>query len=154
MVISREKTSTSKNTQEGSKQVFPRLDPEPRSLPFSEDAEKGVLCSLLLNATEVSDLCRTFLREGAFYIPAHELVYNLILELVDGKKPIDFITLRQALKDRNQLEEIGGVEYVSDLYSFVPSAANAEYYIAIVRKKYILRRLILTCGGLSRDCYE
>jgi replicative DNA helicase len=154
MVISREKTSTSKNTQEGSKQVFPRLDPEPRSLPFSEDAEKGVLCSMLLNATEVSDLCRTFLREGAFYIPAHELVYNLILELVDGKKPIDFITLRQALKDRNQLEEIGGVEYVSDLYSFVPSAANAEYYIAIVREKYILRRLILTCGGLSRDCYE
>ena len=48
-------------------------------------------------------------------------------ELVDGNKPVDFITLSQAIKDRAQLDEIGGPEYLSDLFSFVPSAANADY---------------------------
>ena len=52
--------------------------------------------------------------------------------LVDSNKHIDFITLKQALKDRAQLDEIGGPEYLSDLFSFVP---NADYYIAIIREK-------------------
>jgi hypothetical protein len=58
---------------------------EPRSLPFSEDAEKGVLCSLLLNPSEVSDLCRLALPEGAFYISAHAIVYRK-----EAKKAQDF----------------------------------------------------------------
>jgi replicative DNA helicase len=126
----------------------------PRSLPFSEDGEKGVLCSLLLAPREVADLCILRLRSDAFYIPAHRTVYDLVLEFGDKSKPIDFVTLRQALKDRNQLEDIGGVEYINELYSFIPTAANANYYIEIVREKYILRRLILTCNSLSTQCYE
>ena len=136
------------------KQVLRPVDPEPRSLPFSEDAEKGVLCSLMLNASEVSDLCRAMLRAGAFYIPAHEILYNVILGLVDSKVPIDFVTLKQALKDKNELDEIGGIEYLNELFTFIPTPANAEYYIGIVREKCILRRIILTCASLSRDCYE
>jgi replicative DNA helicase len=130
------------------------VGPEPRPLPFSEDAEKGVLCSLMLSPSEVSDLCRTSFRTDAFYIPAHQLIYNLILELVDSKIAIDFVTLKQALKDRNQLEEIGGPENLNELFSFIPTSANAEYYIAIVREKLLLRRIILTCATLSRDCYD
>jgi replicative DNA helicase len=126
----------------------------PRSLPFSEDGEKGVLCSLLLSPREVGDLCVLSLRPDAFYIPAHETIYSLILEFGDKSKPIDFVSLKQALKDRNQLDEIGGPEYLSALYSFVPSAANASYYIEIVREKYILRRLIITCNKLSNQCYD
>src|SRR5271165_313853 len=85
----------------------------PRSLPFSEDGEKGVLCSLLLSPREVADICVLRLRSSAFYIPAHEIIYN-----------------------------------------FVPSSANAAYYIDIVREKYVLRRLINTCTKLSTQCYE
>jgi replicative DNA helicase len=126
----------------------------PRSLPFSEDGEKGVLCSLLLSPRDVIDLCVLHLRSDAFYIPAHEIIYSLVLEFCDKRKPIDFIALKQALKDRNQLEEIGGPEYLSDLYSFVPTAANAGYYIDIVREKYVMRRLISTCNKLSTQCYD
>jgi replicative DNA helicase len=126
----------------------------PRSLPFSEDAEKGVLCSLLLSPREVGDVCILRLRTEAFYIPAHEILYSLILEFGEKRKPVDFISVKQALKDRNLLEEIGGPEYLSDLYSFVPTAANAGYYIDIVREKYVLRRLITTCTKLSTQCYD
>src|ERR1700726_2163737 len=126
----------------------------PRSLPFSEDGEKGVLCSLLLSPLEVADICVLHLRSEAFYIPAHEIIYGLVLEFGDKRKPIDFVSLKQTLKDRNQLEEVGGPEYLSDLYSFVPTAANAGYYIDIVREKYVLRRLISACNRLSGQCYD
>src|SRR6266404_4472089 len=126
----------------------------PRSLPFSEDGEKGVLCSLLLSPREVADICVLCLNPDAFYIPAHRTIYCLVLEFGDKSKPIDFVSLKQALKDRNQLEEIGGPEYLSDLYNFVPTAANAGYYVDIVREKYVLRRLILACDSLARRCYD
>jgi replicative DNA helicase len=126
----------------------------PRSLPSSEDGEKGVLCSLLLSPREVADICALSLKADAFYIPAHRTIYSLILEFGDKSKPIDFVSLKQALKDRNQLEEIGGPEYLSALYSFVPTAANASYYIEIVREKYVLRRLIIAFNNLSNQCYD
>src|SRR5271165_2208834 len=127
---------------------------ESRSLPFSEDGEKGVLCSLLLSPRDVLDLCQIKLRPEAFYAPARQILYNLVAELVDSNKPIDFITLKQALKDRAQLDEIGGPEYLSDLFSFVPSAANADYYIDIIREKYLLRQTIMTCNRVVSDCYD
>jgi replicative DNA helicase len=126
----------------------------PRSLPYSEDAEKGVLCSLLLSPRDVGDLCILRLHPTAFYAPAHKIIYELVLEFSDKSKPIDFITLKQALKDRGFLEEVGGPEFLNELYTFVPTAANAGYYIDIVREKYLLRRLILACDSLSSRCYE
>src|SRR5208283_2300544 len=127
---------------------------EGRSPPFSEDGEKGVLCSLLLSPRDVLDLCQIKLRPEAFYAPAHQILFNLVAELVDSNKPIDFITLKQALKDRGQLDEIGRPEYLSDLFSFVPSAANADYYIDIIREKYLLRQMIVTCNRVVNDCYD
>jgi replicative DNA helicase len=126
----------------------------PRSLPFSEDGEKGVLCSLLLSPKEVADICVLRLPSSAFYIPAHEIIFNLVLEFGDKRKPIDFVSIKQALKDRNLLDEAGGPEFLSDLYNFVPTSANAAYYIDIVREKYVLRRLINACTKLSTQCYE
>src|SRR5215472_16528533 len=83
----------------------------PRSLPFSEDGENGVLCSLLLSPREIADICMLRLRSDAFYVPAHQIIYDLVIEFRDTNKPVDFVSLRQALKDRNRLEETGGVEY-------------------------------------------
>ena len=74
---------------------------------MSEDAEKGVLCSLLLNPREVSDTCRAIVAAEAFYIPAHHIVYETILALIDGNRPVDFLTVCQALRDRSLLEEVG-----------------------------------------------
>lgn len=126
----------------------------PRSLPYSEDAEKGVLCSLVLSPREVGDLCILRLHPDAFYAPAHKIVYELVIEFADKSKPIDFITLKQTLTDRGFLEEVGGPEFLNELYTFVPTAANAGYYVDIVREKYLLRRLILACNSLAGRCYD
>lgn len=126
----------------------------PRSLPYSEDAEKGVLCSLVLSPREVADLCILRLHPDAFYAPAHKIIYELVIEFSDKSKTIDFISLKQTLKDRGFLEEIGGPEFLNEVYTFVPTAANAGYYIDLVREKYLLRRLILACNALSSRCYD
>src|ERR1700740_836545 len=65
----------------------------PRSLPFSSDAEKGVLCSILVSPRDVSDFCVLRLHPAAFYAPAHQIFYELVLEFAHKSKPIDFITL-------------------------------------------------------------
>jgi AAA domain/DnaB-like helicase N terminal domain len=128
----------------------PKVDP----LPFSDDAEKGVLCSLLLSPRKVGDLCILRLRQSAFYVPAHETLYRLVLEFLDESKPIDFISLKQALQDRRQLEEIGGAEFLNELYGFVPTAANVAYYIDIVLEKHQLRRCKQLCDRLSGQCKD
>jgi replicative DNA helicase len=100
-----------------------------------QDGEKGVLCSLLLSPQQVADLCLLQLRTEAFFIPAHRIIYDLVLEFHEKGKPVEFVALKQALSDRGRLDEIGGAEFLSHLYSFVPTAANAEYYIEIIRTK-------------------
>ena len=125
-----------------------------RSLPFSEDGEKGVLGSLLLSPRTVLDLCQIKLLPNAFFMPAHQTINNFAAELVESNKPVDFISLKQSLKDRGQLDEIGGPEYLSALFSFVPTAANADYYIHIIREKQILRQMIMTCNRVASDCYD
>jgi DnaB-like helicase N terminal domain len=120
------------------------------SLPFSENGEKGVLCSLLLSPSDVVQLCRQRIPQDTFYIPAHQILYGLCLECIQDGRPIDFVPLKQALKDRNQLGEIGRSEFLSDLYSFVPSAANASHYIGIVHQKWPRRKVILDCRRRKR----
>ena len=124
-----------------------------RALPFSEDAERGVICSLLLSPREIMDVCQIRISQEAFYIPAHQIVYSVVTELVGANKPVDFISVKQALKDANLLDEIGGPEYLSGLFSFVPTSANADYYIDIIREKHILRQIISTCGRVTTQCY-
>src|SRR5271157_3914459 len=113
---------------------------EGRSLPFSEDGEKGVLCSLFLSPRGVLDLCQIKLRPEAFYTPAHQILFNLVAELVDSNKPIDFITLKQALKDRNKLDEIGGPEFsVISSPSFLPPPTRTTTAISSARSTSFVR---------------
>jgi replicative DNA helicase len=114
-------------------------------MPFSNDAEKGVLTSILLVPTHTLAVARSQLTKNSFYIPAHQVVYDLVCELSDDSKPVDFVLLRQTLKDRNQLEEIGGVEYLDELYRFAPTAANVNHYVKIVHEKELLRQVIVGC---------
>ena len=120
-----------------------------RPLPFSEDDEKGLLCSQLREPANVWDICADRnLRPDAFYIPAHRILYSILVELskdalciaADGK--IDFVPLKRALKDRGQIEEIGGEHWLSALYDFVPTAANAAWYADIICDRWERRRAI------------
>ncbi len=126
-----------------------------RQLPQSLDAEKGVLCSILLSPEGVLNTCiEQGIKPEHFYFPAHSQIYELLLALFEKRIPIDLITLTQQLSDRNLLEKVGGALAITDLFTFVPTAANAEYYLEILREKYLLRQVILTCTEFAGRCYD
>ena len=106
--------------------------PRGNTLPYSEDAEKGVIASMLLAPEIVSAEAAALLTAEAFYHPAHATIYALILEMIHERAPVTFISLKWWLASRNQLDEIGGKEFLNELYTFVPTASNARYYIDIV----------------------
>src|SRR4030095_9041527 len=92
--------------------------------------------------------------EQYFYVPAHQTIYNVLVDLWNTGQAIDLITFTQVLRDRNLLESVGGAAFVTNLFTFVPTAANLEYYREIVRDKYILPQIISTATESVRRAYE
>lgn len=124
--------------------------------PHSIEAEQGVLGCVLLSPNDCLGTCIEKFKKGVevFYDLRHQVIFDTLIEMYDSKQPIDLITLQQKLKDKNQLEPVGGVTYLSALPDAVPSAANLEYYLEIVREKYILRKMIMTCTGVVSRVYD
>ena len=126
-----------------------------RLLPQSPDAEKGLLGSILLLPREVLGECvEAGIEAGYFHIPAHAVIYVVLLDLWNDNQAIDIITLTQVLRDRNKLEEAGGAALVSSLLTFVPTAANASYYMEIMQEKFTLRAIIKTCTEYAARSYD
>jgi replicative DNA helicase len=125
-----------------------------RSPPHSAEAEQGVLGSMLLSPRDVIAECVERINEEYFYIPAHETVYNVLVDLWNAGQAIDLITFTQVLRDRNLLDAIGGPSFVTSLYTFVPTAANVDYYLGIIRDKYLLRQVIAGGTEAVRRAYE
>ena len=124
-----------------------------QSLPFSEDGEKGVLCSLWRAPSEVAKQCdENHVTRDSFYIPSHVILYETIRRWPDPDTPVDFTWLKNELG--NQLEECGGAESVNELYDFVPTHKGAQHYIEIVLEKSALRRTILVCKDVQEKCLE
>jgi replicative DNA helicase len=118
--------------------------------PHSVEAEQGVLGCVLLSPQESLGTCIERLRNGAdvFYDLRHRMLYELLVGMLEAKEPIDLLTVQQRLKDRNQLDGVGGVAYLSSLCDAVPSAANLGFYLDIVREKELLRAMIRTCTNV------
>jgi replicative DNA helicase len=125
-----------------------------RSPPHSAEAEQGVLGSMLLSPRDIIAECVERITEEYFYIPAHQTIYNVLVDLWNAGQAIDLITFTQVLRDRNLLDAIGGASFVTSLYTFVPTAANVGYYLEIVRDKYILRQIISASTESVRRAYE
>lgn len=126
-----------------------------RLLPQSPDAEKGLLGSILLSPRDVlGDCVEGGILPEHFHIPAHGSIYMVLLDLWNANQPIDFITLTQTLRDRNKLDEAGGAGLITELFTFVPTAANASYYMEIVQEKYTLRSIIRTCTEYAGRAYD
>ena len=122
-----------------------------QSLPHNADAEKGVLGSMVLSG-EARALCAQT-PEEFFYIPAHRIVFQTLRTFEDNH-PVDFVLLKNKLVAAGQLQEAGGVEFVNALYAFVPTAANWEYYLSILREFYQRRTTILECDRLKTTAYD
>ena len=125
-----------------------------RTLPHSLEAEQGVLGSMLISPREIIAECVEKINEEYFYVPAHQTVYMVLVELWNAGQGIDLITFTQVLRDRNVLETVGGAAFITSLFTFVPTAANVTYYLEIVRDKYILRQIIAACTESVRRSFE
>jgi len=123
-------------------------------LPHSLEAEKGLLGSMLLAPAEVIGKAVQEIDAAHFYLPAHQVIYQTLVDFWTRQQPADVITLTQALRDRGQLELVGGAALVTELFTFVPTAANATYYLEIVREKFVLRQIINTCTDCAARSYE
>src|SRR5216117_2591582 len=125
-----------------------------RAPPHSVEAEQGVLGSMLIAPQDVIPECVEKIKEEYFYVPAHQTVFRVLVEQWSAGQAIDLITFTQTLRDQNVLETIGGASFVTSLFTFVPTSANIDYYLEIVRDKYVLRQIIITCTEGVRRAYE
>jgi replicative DNA helicase len=124
--------------------------------PHSVEAEQGVLGCVLLSPKEGLGRCLEKFKRGAetFYDVRHQTLFSLLIEMGERQELVDLITVGQRLKDKNQLEGVGGWAYLSSLMDAVPSAANIDYYVDIVWEKYLLRKMIGTCTQAIARAYE
>ncbi len=112
-----------------------------RQPPHDMAAEQSVLGGMLLSKDAIADVVEV-LRPGDFYRPAHQAVYDTILDLYGRGEPADPVTVAAGLDRRGELKRIGGPPYLVTLTQTVPTAANAGFYAEIVAEKAILRRLV------------
>lgn len=112
-----------------------------RTPPQDLEAEQSVLGGMLLSKDAIADVIEA-LRGGDFYKPAHQTIYEAVLDLYGRGEPADAITLAAELTKRGELGRVGGAPYLHTLISSVPTAANAGYYARIVSERAILRRLV------------
>lgn len=125
-----------------------------RRLPQSLDAEKAVLGCILLSPSDVIDMCAQRIDVKHFYFPAHAQIYEVMLDLWQKSKPIDLITLTQELTDLTVIDQVGGAAAISEIYTFVPTAANVDYYLDILCEKGLLREIITTCTEFAGRGYD
>ena len=121
---------------------------EPRDL----DAEKAVLGAAVLSTNALADAME-YLQPQDFYRKAHQIIFQKMIDLNDDDQPIDPLTMKSALDKDNQTENIGGVAYIAELASAVPTAANVVYYSKIVHDKATRRRLINTATKIINKSY-
>jgi replicative DNA helicase len=115
--------------------------PDDRLPPQDLGAEQSVLGSMLLNKDAIAD-CLEVTKSTDFYRPAHELIYDAVLDLYGRGEPADAITVADELNKRGDLTRVGGQAYLHQLIQSVPTAANAGYYAEIVHERAVLRRLV------------
>jgi replicative DNA helicase len=124
--------------------------------PHSTEAEGALLGCILLSPDSCLVECvqKNKAGEKLFYDLRHQTLYRALVEMWDEMEPIDLITLRQWLSDRQQIDAVGGLGYISGLSDAVPSAANMQYYLDIVTEKYRLRKMVQTCTDIVGRIYD
>lgn len=125
-----------------------------RSLPFSDEAEKGVISCILQDPNERLSECRSGLPADAFYHIANRTVYETLLEFYDRSIPLDVATLTHALREKNLLDKVGGAGAISELYTFIPATSHYGFYKKVLTDKHLLRQMIHACSMNIHEAYE
>ena len=123
-----------------------------RTLPNSLEAEQAVIGAMLMEKDAIMTASELLTAED-FFQPQYGVLFESMLEIFNEGRPVDPITLRDRLKEKDVPPEISNMEYVSDLLSAVPTSANVQYYAGIVADKAMLRRLIKVTEEVANTCY-
>ncbi len=121
--------------------------------PQNIEAEQAVLGAIFLEPSALTVASEILIPED-FYRASHQKIFNAMLKLNDEGKVVDLVTVTEELAAAKLIEDTGGVSYLSELASSVPTAANIEYYARIVEEKSLLRRLIRTATEIASDGYS
>ena len=121
--------------------------------PNDKDAEQAVLGAVFLSQDALIEAME-YVDADDFYQHANQLIFQAMLNLNDEEEPVDVVTVQNELDRANQIEDIGGVSYLAELASAVPTAANTSYYAKIVKDKSILRRLINAASDIVTRSFE
>ncbi|MBU9788529.1 replicative DNA helicase [Lentilactobacillus sp. IMAU92037] len=121
--------------------------------PQNIDAEKAVLGSIFLSTDALIEAME-YLEPDDFYKRAHQIIFKDMVELNDRDQAVDVVTITNLLTEQNNLDDVGGMEYIADLAGSVPTAANITYYAKIVKDKSLLRRLIQTATNIVTNSYS
>jgi replicative DNA helicase len=121
--------------------------------PQNLEAEMAVLGSMLIDEDAISEVIES-LDKDSFYKDIHKRIFEAIFDLYNANKAVDLITLTDELKRKGILDEVGGVSFLTSLVNSVPTAANINHYISIVKEKSILRTLINNATQIVSLCYE
>lgn len=125
----------------GDSDSYSSRPPADRLPPQDLGAEQSVLGGMLLSKDAIADVGEA-VRGHDFYKPAHELIFDAVIDLYSRGEPADAITVSDELSKRGDLQRAGGQAYLHDLIQSVPTAANAGYYAQIVAERAVLRRLV------------
>ncbi len=121
--------------------------------PQDIEAEASVLGALMLDRNAVIKVA-DMLVASDFYQPAHQKIYEVILELFEKGEPIDLLTVSNRLKDKQWLSNVGGTDYLTELVGSVPTSAHVSHYATIVREKRVRRDLIHISGEINEHAFE
>lgn len=124
-----------------------------RTSPHNPDAEEGLLACCILDPDVIDRCLAARLTPDAFYHPSHRLVYEGLCAVFGRHSAVDEIMLAEELKGSGRLEEIGGLPFINQLTNRVETTAHANFFLEIVREKYLLRRLIRTSSSTIEKCY-
>ncbi len=121
--------------------------------PQNIEAEQAVLGAVFLSPDALADAME-FVEAKDFYRRAHQLLFQAMIDLNDDGEAIDVLTVNNRLEMNNQLDDVGGVAYIAELASSVPTAANVGYYAKLVAEKAVLRRVIAAATNIITQAKE
>ena len=121
--------------------------------PHNLEAERAVLCSVLLDGETIGNLV-PILKPGDFYRTAHGRLYEAMLGIYDRNEPVNPISVVEACRASGVLDDVGGMDYFAQLAGVVDTPANAEYFAGIVREKAVARSLITASSEIQQAAYE
>jgi replicative DNA helicase len=137
--------------------TFPQRAAAPigRSLPHSIEAEEYLLSCCLLDGSDVISRClEARIRPESFYVAAHGIIFERLLDLYNRQQPIEVSIVAEELKTARQLDAVGGYAFLTQVSSRIPTTAQAAYYIDKVREQSLLREIIRSATGAVEECYN